>query len=51
MCKNLTYERNFADVESIRSKTKSEEDVGLIFSKIKKGDFILKFGLLGINNF
>ena len=50
MYKNLKYEKNFADVESIRSKSEWEENVGLIFSKIKKGAFILKFGLLGMNS-
>ena len=50
MYKNLKYEKNFADVESIRSKPLWEENVGLIFSKTKKDGFILKFGLLGINN-
>ena len=41
-CKNPKHERNFADVESIRNKSEWGENVGLIFSKIKKGGFILK---------
>ena len=48
--KNLKHERNFADVESVRNKPEWEENVGLIFSKIKKSAFILKFGHLEINN-